>query len=71
MNFGVGLGGRLGIDWPFSFSKSLSARGYLDVAQVLTGAAIGRRPNLQRPGSALWSSPDVAGTLGLGVAASL
>lgn len=69
MNFGVGLGGRLGIDWPFS--KSLSARAYLDVAQVLTGAAIGRRPNLQRPGSALWSSPDVAGTLGLGVAASL
>ncbi|WP_437307439.1 hypothetical protein [Sorangium sp. So ce388] len=69
MNFGVGLGGRLGIDWPFS--TSLSARGYLDVAQVLTGVAIGRRPNLQRPGSALWSSPDVAGTLGLGVAASL
>ncbi|WP_437928130.1 hypothetical protein WMF37_02450 [Sorangium sp. So ce291] len=69
LNFGVGLGGRIGIDWPFS--KSLSARGYLDVAQVLTGAAIGRRPNLQLPGSALWSSPDVAGTLGLGVMASL
>ncbi|WP_438026780.1 hypothetical protein [Sorangium sp. So ce233] len=69
LNFGVGLSGRLGIDWPLS--KRLSARGYLDVARTLTGAAIGRRPNDRMSDRALWSSPDVVGTFGLGVMASL
>ncbi|KYF62568.1 hypothetical protein BE11_50470 [Sorangium cellulosum] len=69
LNFGVGLGGRLGIDWPLS--KRLSARGYLDVARTLTGAAIGRRPSDRMSDRALWSSPDVVGTFGLGVMASL
>ncbi|WP_437571115.1 hypothetical protein [Sorangium sp. So ce542] len=69
LNLGVGLGGRIGVDWPVS--KNLSARGYLNVVHALTGAAIGRRPHELTPDSALWSAPDIAGTLGLGLHASL
>ncbi|WP_437610290.1 hypothetical protein WMF20_02220 [Sorangium sp. So ce834] len=69
LNLGVGLGGRIGVDWPVS--QSLSARGYLNVVHTLTGAAIGRRPHELTPDSALWSAPDIAGTLGFGLHASL
>ncbi|KYG10870.1 hypothetical protein BE21_58620 [Sorangium cellulosum] len=68
-NLGVGFGGRIGVDWPLS--RNLSARGYLNVVHTLTGAAIGRRPHELTPDSALWSAPDIAGTLGLGLQASL
>ncbi|WP_438041355.1 hypothetical protein [Sorangium sp. So ce128] len=65
----VGLGGRIGIDWPFS--KGLSARGHLGVAPTLVGAAIDRRPNDRMSDSSLWTSPDIAGTLGFGLQANL
>ncbi|WP_437548883.1 hypothetical protein WME97_01485 [Sorangium sp. So ce367] len=69
LRLGLGLGGRIGVDWPFS--KSLSARGYLGVAPTLVGAAIGRRTNDQMSDSSLWASRDIAGTLGFGLQASL
>jgi hypothetical protein len=69
LHLGVGLGGRIGVDWPFS--KSLSVQGYLGVVPTLIGTAIGRRTNDQTSDSSLWASRDIAGTLGFGLQASL
>ncbi|WP_157906923.1 hypothetical protein [Sorangium cellulosum] len=69
LHLGVGLGGRIGVDWPFS--KTLSVQGYLGVVPTLAGTAISRRPNDQMSDSSLWTSHDIAGTLGVGLQASL
>ncbi|WP_437906661.1 hypothetical protein WME95_01555 [Sorangium sp. So ce327] len=61
----AGLGARIGVAWPFA--ESLSARGYTDVVQTLSGMAIERHPNVPGSERALWSAPSASVAFGLGV----
>ncbi|WP_438009677.1 hypothetical protein WME89_13935 [Sorangium sp. So ce321] len=65
----LGLGARLGSDWPLS--DRWFAQGYAEATVVVADAVLRRQGDPRRtPGSLMWSSPPFAAALGLGVTAT-
>ncbi|HTN91574.1 MAG TPA: hypothetical protein VL242_48235 [Sorangium sp.] len=65
----LGLGARLGSDWPLS--DRWFAQGYAEATVVVADAVLRRQGDPRKsPGSLMWSSPPFAAAIGLGVTAT-